>query len=54
MVFGKCNVEILKIELVGNYVVCIYFDDMYNFGIYFWFYFYELVIECLKYWGGYL
>jgi DUF971 family protein len=33
---GKRNVEILKIEPVGNYAVRIVFDDMHDTGIYSW------------------
>ncbi len=33
---GKENVEIMKIEQVGNYAVQITFDDMHNSGIYTW------------------
>lgn len=35
-VYGKRNVEILKIEPVGNYAVRITFDDMHNTGIFSW------------------
>jgi DUF971 family protein len=35
-VHGKRNVEILKIEPVGNYAVRITFDDMHNTGIFSW------------------
>lgn len=51
---GKRNVEILKIEPVGNYAVRIHFDDMHNSGIYSWSYFHELATERSKHWGGYL
>ncbi len=33
---GKENVEIMKIEPVGNYAVRITFDDMHDTGIYSW------------------
>lgn len=33
---GKRNVEIMKIEPVGNYAVRISFDDMHDTGIYSW------------------
>lgn len=39
---GKKNVEIMKIEPVGNYAVRITFDDMHNTGIFSWSYFREL------------
>lgn len=33
---GKSNVEIIKIEPVGNYAVRLVFDDMHDTGIYSW------------------
>ncbi len=33
---GKENVEIMRIEPIGNYAVRIIFDDMHNTGIYSW------------------
>ncbi len=33
---GKENVEIMKIEPVGNYAVRLTFDDMHDTGIYSW------------------
>lgn len=39
---GKQNVEILKMEPVGNYAVRITFDDMHDTGIFSWSYFREL------------
>ncbi len=33
---GKRNVEIIKVESVGNYAVRITFDDMHDTGIYSW------------------
>jgi DUF971 family protein len=33
---GKINVEILKVEPVGNYAVKLVFDDMHDTGIYGW------------------
>ena len=33
---GKRNVEIMKIEPIGNYAVRIGFDDMHDTGIYSW------------------
>ena len=41
-VHGKRNVEILKIEPVGNYAVRITFDDMHNTGIFSWSFLREL------------
>ena len=51
---GKRNVEIMKIEPVGNYAVRIHFDDMHNSGIFSWTYFFELANEPEKHWGVYL
>ncbi len=51
---GKRNVEIIKIEPVGNYAVRIHFDDLHSSGIYSWTYFLELAQEREKHWGGYL
>ncbi|MCV0427504.1 MAG: DUF971 domain-containing protein [Roseibium sp.] len=51
---GKRNVEIIKIEPVGNYAVRIHFDDMHHSGIYTWTYFRELGNEPQKHWGIYL
>lgn len=39
---SKQNVEIMKMEPVGNYAVRITFDDMHDTGIYSWSYFREL------------
>lgn len=39
---GKQNVEIMKMEPVGNYAVRITFDDMHDTGIFSWAYFQEL------------
>ncbi len=39
---GKQNVEIMKMEPVGNYAVRITFDDMHDTGIFSWSYFREL------------
>ena len=33
---GKRNVAILEIEAVGNYAVCLHFDDGHRTGIYSW------------------
>lgn len=33
---GKRNVEIIKVEPVGNYAVRLVFDDMHDTGIYSW------------------
>ncbi|NVK32909.1 MAG: DUF971 domain-containing protein [Rhodobacteraceae bacterium] len=51
---GKRNVEIMKIEPVGNYAVKIHFDDMHNSGIYTWAYFLELAHQRDDLWKRYL
>lgn len=51
---GKRNVEIMKIEPVGNYAVRIHFDDMHNSGIFTWTYFLELANDRDGHWGVYL
>ena len=33
---GKRNVSVLEIEAVGNYAVCLHFDDGHRTGIYSW------------------
>ena len=39
---GKEDVGIDKIEPVGNYAICLHFDDGHNTGIYSWEYLYRL------------
>lgn len=51
---GKRNVEIMKIEPVGNYAVRIHFDDMHNSGIFTWTYFLKLGRDPEAHWGVYL
>ncbi|MEM5584335.1 DUF971 domain-containing protein [Roseibium sp. AS2] len=51
---GKRQVEIMKIEPVGNYAVRIHFDDMHNSGIFSWTYFLELGRDRQTHWDGYL
>jgi DUF971 family protein len=41
-VYGKKNVLISKLELVGNYAIRIFFDDNHSTGIYTWNYLDEL------------
>ncbi len=42
IVAGKAQVEILRVEPVGNYAVRLGFDDMHETGIYAWDYLREL------------
>ncbi len=51
---GKRNVEILRIEPVGNYAVRIVFDDLHDSGIYTWDYLATLGAEKTERWQGYL
>jgi DUF971 family protein len=51
---GKRNVEILRVEPVGNYAVKLVFDDMHDTGIFGWDYLYELGAHYEERWGNYL
>ncbi len=51
---GKRNVEIMKMEPVGNYAVRITFDDMHSTGIYSWVLFRELGENHAEKWQAYL
>lgn len=51
---GKRNVEILKIDPVGNYAVRLHFDDMHNSGIYSWDQFMTFARERETLWENYL
>jgi DUF971 family protein len=51
---GKEDVNIEKIEPVGNYAVCLHFDDGHNTGIYSWEYLYRLGIDHDDNWQDYL
>ena len=51
---GKEDVNIAKIEPVGNYAVCLHFDDEHNTGIYSWDYLYELGTDHQANWRQYL
>ncbi|WP_099865991.1 gamma-butyrobetaine hydroxylase-like domain-containing protein [Pararhizobium haloflavum] len=53
-VYGKRNVEIMKVEPVGNYAVRITFDDMHNTGIFSWFFLREIGREREERWEEYL
>jgi DUF971 family protein len=53
-VAGKEQVEILKVEPVGNYAVRLHFDDMHTTGIYSWAYLRRLGIDHPALWDGYL
>ncbi len=51
---GKEHVGIDKIEPVGNYAICIYFDDGHDTGLYSWETLYQLGKNMDVYWGEYL
>lgn len=51
---GKANVEILKVEPIGNYAVKLTFDDTHNTGIFTWSYLAALGREQAGRWAGYL
>lgn len=54
LMFGKRNVEIIKMEPVGNYAVRIVFDDMHDTGIFSWTYLAELGENSEAKWTEYL
>lgn len=54
LMFGKRNVQIMKMEPVGNYAVRIVFDDMHDTGIFSWVYLAELGAEKEAKWAEYL
>lgn len=51
---GKENVNIERIEPVGNYAILLYFDDGHNTGIYAWETLYDLGVNQEKHWNSYL
>ncbi len=51
---GKEAVNIDQIEPVGNYAVCLHFDDEHNTGIYSWDYLYRLGMDHEGNWKDYL
>jgi DUF971 family protein len=51
---GKRNVQILKIDPVGNYAVRIGFDDMHDSGIYSWTFLRELGLNAQARFQSYL
>ena len=51
---GKKDVQIMKVEPIGNYAVKIAFDDMHDTGIFSWTYLYELGREFEVRWAQYL
>jgi DUF971 family protein len=51
---GKKDVEITRIEPVGNYAVVLFFSDGHDSGIYSWDYFYDIGINQESLWKRYL
>lgn len=51
---GKERVNIKDIEPVGNYAVCLHFDDGHNTGLYSWETLYDLGSNFDEYWRRYL
>ena len=51
---GKENVNIAHIDPVGNYAICLFFDDEHNTGIYSWDTLYKLGIHYEQNWQHYL
>lgn len=51
---GKEDVNIDRIEPVGNYAVCFIFDDNHQTGIYSWDWLYTLGSQYEEYWKKYL
>ncbi|MDN3516647.1 DUF971 domain-containing protein [Aquisalimonas lutea] len=51
---NKEEVNITRIEPVGNYAVRLYFDDGHHTGLYTWDYLYELGANKDDYWQKYL
>jgi len=51
---GKEDVNIERIDPVGNYAVCLHFDDGHNTGIYSWDTLYSLGINHERNWQSYL
>ncbi|MCB2261795.1 MAG: DUF971 domain-containing protein [Candidatus Thiosymbion ectosymbiont of Robbea hypermnestra] len=50
----KEEVNIDKIEPVGNYAICLYFDDEHHTGIYSWNYLHQLGTNQATWWQEYL
>ena len=51
---GKEGVNIDRIEPVGNYAVCLHFDDEHNTGLYAWETLYQLGVNHEENWRQYL
>ena len=53
-VSGRRHVGIMEIEPVGNYAICIKFDDLHDTGIYTWDFLYRLGQTKDEVWQAYL
>ena len=51
---GKKNVEIMKVDPIGNYAIRITFDDMHDTGLFSWAYFRELGENLDNRWEEYI
>ncbi len=51
---GKEKVNIINIEPVGTYAVCLHFDDGHNTGLYSWEWLHHLAVNKEKLWQQYL
>jgi DUF971 family protein len=54
LVAGRRHVGIMEVTPVGNYAVCIKFDDLHDTGIYTWDTFYKLGLSQDEMWSEYL
>jgi DUF971 family protein len=51
---GKEHVKVISIEPVGNYAVCLKFDDGHDTGLYSWSVLYDLGMNQQENWSRYL
>ncbi len=54
VVAGRRHVGIMEVTPVGNYAVCIKFDDLHDSGIYSWDTLYDFGVRQDELWQGYL
>jgi DUF971 family protein len=54
LVAGRRHVGIMEVTPVGNYAVCLKFDDLHDTGIYTWNTFYQYGLEQDAMWSEYL
>ena len=53
LVMGKANVQILRVEPVGQYAVRLVFDDGHDSGLYTWKYLHQLAVQREHRWREY-